>query len=407
MISDLTQIAEKNTSTLGIGHTSAQDSALFRSDPEFMRNLYNFAYDEVFMEKKAYLEPKIRSIVILAALLGCQCGEEFTVLLTAALNTGLAPIEAREIIYQAAAYMGFARIRPFLTAANQVFTERGITLPLEAQGTTIAENRREKGNQIQITIFGEGMRNNWNTGKPWRQTLNSWLAANCFGDYYTRGGLDIKTRELVTFCILAADGSCAPQLASHIAGNITVGNTKDLLIRAVLNMTPYIGYPRTLNAIACVEAAEQKVQMNSYETADAETFDRQNIFGKGTENTAFSAYFIGKSYLNPVKTDSSSPVAIFNVTFEPGCRNNWHIHHASSGGGQMIICTAGSGWYQIEGHEAVSMKPGDAAYFPPGIKHWHGAKANSWFSHLAFELPGENTSNEWLEPVSDDFYSKL
>ena len=259
MISDLTQIAEKNTSTLGIGHTSAQDSALFRSDPEFMRNLYNFAYDEVFMEKNAYLEPKTRSIVILAALLGGQCGEEFMVMLTAALNTGLAPIEAREIIYQAAAYMGFARIRPFLSAANQVFTERGITLPLEAQGTTIAENRREKGNQIQITIFGEGMRNNWNTGKPWRQTLNSWLAANCFGDYYTRTGLDYRQREMITFCFLAAQGGCEPQLTSHAAGNMKVGNDKTFLIKVISQCLPYIGYPRSLNALRCVnEAAGQQ-----------------------------------------------------------------------------------------------------------------------------------------------------
>lgn len=135
-------------------------------------------------------------------------------------------------------------------------------------------------------------------------------------------------------------------------------------------------------------------------------FEVQNIFGKGEANTTYAKYFIGNSFLNPVKIGGGDcPVMIANVTFEPGCRNNWHIHHASKGGGQIIICTAGSGWYQMEGQNPVSMEAGDAAFFPPGVKHWHGAKKDSWFSHLAFELPGENTSTEWLEPVSDEAYS--
>ena len=137
-------------------------------------------------------------------------------------------------------------------------------------------------------------------------------------------------------------------------------------------------------------------------------FEVQNIFGKGEANTSYAKYFIGNSFLNPVKIGGGDcPVMIANVTFEPGCRNNWHIHHASKGGGQIIICTAGSGWYQLEGQNPVSMEAGDAAFFPPGVKHWHGAKADRWFSHLAFELPGENTSTEWLEPVSDEAHSKI
>lgn len=135
-------------------------------------------------------------------------------------------------------------------------------------------------------------------------------------------------------------------------------------------------------------------------------FEVQNIFGKGGSNTAYAKYFTGNSFLNPVKTwGGDCPLMIANVTFEPGCRNNWHTHHASKGGGQVIICTAGSGWFQLEGQNPVSMEAGDAAFFPPGVKHWHGAKKDSWFSHLAFELPGENTSTEWLEPVSDEAYS--
>lgn len=256
MASKFTGTAAENTASMGIGPDLKQDGELFKTDPEFMNNFYNFAYDEVLSEESAFIEPKTRSIVILAALLGSQATEEFSVMLTAALNTGVTPVEAKEIIYQAAAYLGFGKVRPFLAAANTLFEEQGISLPLESQGTTTRENRREKGNQIQIDVFGEGMRESWSTGTPWRQAVNSWLASNCFGDYYTRTGLDIKTRELITFCFLAAAGGCESQLASHTAGNIAVGNDKEFLTRVVLNMTPYIGYPRTLNALAVVEAAK-------------------------------------------------------------------------------------------------------------------------------------------------------
>ena len=130
----------------------------------------------------------------------------------------------------------------------------------------------------------------------------------------------------------------------------------------------------------------------------------QEIFPRGGENTAFARYFVGKSYLNMLSTEQ---VSIGNVTFEPGCRNNWHIHRAARGGGQILLVTAGRGWYQEWGKEARELHPGDVVNIPPEVKHWHGAAADSWFSHLALEVPGENCSNEWLEPVSDEAYSKL
>lgn len=136
-------------------------------------------------------------------------------------------------------------------------------------------------------------------------------------------------------------------------------------------------------------------------------FDKENIFGKGEFNEMFDEYFIGKSYLNPLVDMQDNLMFIANVTFEPGCRNNWHIHHAESGGGQVLVCGAGEGWYQEEGEDAVSLTPGKVIEIRPGVKHWHGAKADSWFSHLALEIPGENTSSEWLEPVSDEHYDKL
>ena len=138
-----------------------------------------------------------------------------------------------------------------------------------------------------------------------------------------------------------------------------------------------------------------------------EEFDKQNIFGKGEANTAFADYFIGNSFLNPLTHPGECAVFLANVTFEPGCRNNWHIHHAKSGGGQILVCVAGRGYFQVEGKEAVEMKPGDCINIPAEVKHWHGAAPDEWFSHLAIEVPGENSSNEWLEPVSDEEYRKL
>ena len=134
-------------------------------------------------------------------------------------------------------------------------------------------------------------------------------------------------------------------------------------------------------------------------------FDKVNVFGKGEPNVDYAKYFIGNSYLNPLaKTDN---LFLANVTFEPSCRNNWHIHHATKSGGQILICTAGYGWYQEEGKEAISLEPGMVITIPSNVKHWHGAKKDSWFSHIAIEVPGENTSTEWCEAVNDEEYNSL
>ena len=135
-------------------------------------------------------------------------------------------------------------------------------------------------------------------------------------------------------------------------------------------------------------------------------FEKENVFGKGNFNEAYAQYFVGNSYLNPL-VDKSSPLFLANVTFEPGCRNNWHIHHAINGGGQILICTAGYGWYQEEGKEPVSLEPGKVIVIPANVKHWHGAKKDSWFSHISIEVPGDDTSNEWLEAVSEEEYDNL
>ena len=142
-------------------------------------------------------------------------------------------------------------------------------------------------------------------------------------------------------------------------------------------------------------------------TVSREAFEQQDAFGIGAPNDAYAQYFTGQSYLKPLTTPGACPVFLANVTFEPGCRNNWHIHHAKQGGGQILVCVAGRGYYQEEGKDAVEMKPGDVVNIPAGVKHWHGAAPDSWFSHLAVEVPGVEGSNEWLEPVGDDVYGKL
>ena len=141
--------------------------------------------------------------------------------------------------------------------------------------------------------------------------------------------------------------------------------------------------------------------------ATREEFEAADEFGVGAPNDGFAQYFSGDSFLKPLTEFGACPVFLANVTFEPGCRNNWHIHHASSGGGQLLICTTGEGWYQEEGKPAVSLEAGSVVTIPANVKHWHGAKADSWFSHIAVEVPGEDASNEWCEPVTDEEYAQL
>lgn len=231
-------------------------SSFLETDPEFIERFDNFAFDEVAGHDD--LDDKTRFMAILATLLSCQGTDEFHAMLPAALNFGVTPVEIKEIVYQSVAYLGIGRVFPFLKITNEVLTEKGIKLPLPSQATTAAENRREAGTQAQVDIFGEQMRDFWKSGPEESRNINYWLADNCFGDYYTRTGLDYKQREMITFCFLAAQGGCEPQLTSHAAANMRLGNDKEFLIKVISQSLPYIGYPRSLNALRCVnEAAKQ------------------------------------------------------------------------------------------------------------------------------------------------------
>lgn len=178
---------------------------------------------------------------------------------------------------------------------------------------------------------------------------------------------------------------------SHIAVEIGGTNIKNEFIRPVTDDE----YNKLHD-----NAPEKNNQANS-------VFEQENVFGQGMPNEMFAPYFTGNSYLNPMFTPETGRPFVANVTFEPGCRNHWHIHKASSGGGQILVCTAGEGWYQQAGKKAIALKPGKTVYVPAGVKHWHGAKKNEWFSHLSIEIPGENSSVEWLEAVAEDQYNNL
>ncbi len=221
-----------------------------------------------------------------------------------------------------------------------------------------------------------------------------------FGENWNNNDIDHKTRCIITVVALMSSGITDSSLKYHLENAKKAGVTKSEIAATVTHVAFYAGWPK---AWAVFNMAKDVWAEDNAETAMAEHANKM-AFPIGAPNDGFKQYFSGKSYLAPV---SKEQVGIFNVTFEPGCRNNWHIHRAAKGGGQILICVAGRGWYQEWGKEAIEMNPGDVVNIPAGVKHWHGAAKNSWFSHLAIEVPGENSSNEWLEPVSDEEYDKL
>jgi len=221
-----------------------------RTDPELIEVFDNFAFDEVL--KNSRLDVKTRVMVILASNLGCKALTEFQMFVNAGLNVGISPVEIKEILYQAVPYVGIAIVIDFLHATNAIFTERGIALPLEPQSTTSAEDRMEKGLALQKAIFG-GMIDQLYANAPTGQRhIQEFLSANCFGDYLTRNGLDVRTRELLTYSMLISMGGADAQVKGHIRGNVSVGNNKQKLMDVTTQLLPYIGYPRTLNALNCL-----------------------------------------------------------------------------------------------------------------------------------------------------------
>ncbi len=209
--------------------------------------------------------------------------------------------------------------------------------------------------------------------------------------------LSLKMRSTVTISSLISKGIVDQSLKYHLITAKNNGITKEEMAEILTHIAFYAGWP---NAWAAFNMTKEIYQ------DEKDTTIHGGLFGQGEENVAYQKYFTGKSYLKPL-TDSTKTISVANVTFEPGCRNNWHIHHAKTGGGQILICVEGEGWYQREGEKPQSLHPGDVITIPANVKHWHGAKKDSWFSHLAIEIPGEETSNEWLNAISNEDYNKL
>lgn len=215
-----------------------------------------------------------------------------------------------------------------------------------------------------------------------------------FGEVWSRTDkLSIRDRCIITVVALVSKGITDNSLKYHLTNAKQHGVTKIEMVEVITHIAFYIGWPNAWTVFPMVREVYQD-----------EKITKEPMFGLGEPNDTYAKYFVGQSYLNPLNKEG---VFIANVTFEPGCRNNWHIHKSTKGGGQILLCTDGEGWYQEEGKEARKLMPGDVVYVAPNIKHWHGATKDSWFSHLAIAVPGENTSNEWLEKVSDKEYENL
>lgn len=222
-----------------------------------------------------------------------------------------------------------------------------------------------------------------------------------FGENWNNGDIDLKTRCIVTMTALISSGITDASLIHHLENAKAHGVTRSEAAAIITHTAFYAGWPKAWAAFRLAK----DIWKSETVTDDAKSeHAAKMIFPVGAPNDGFTKYFVGQSYLAPVSTEQ---VGIFNVTFEPRCRNNWHIHRADKGGGQILICLAGEGYYQEWGKEAQRLHPGDVVNIPAGVKHWHGASPDSWFSHLAVEVPAENGSTEWLEPVDDEEYNKL
>lgn len=322
---------------------------------------------ENVMAKDA-LDTKQKSVATVAAYtaLGNQIGLKQAI--SEGLNAGITVNELKEILVQAYAYCGFPRSLNALATLMQTIDERGNKDVLGQETSVLPkENMLQKGTKNQTQLVGSEVKGKLFEFAP---AIDEYLKAHLFGDIFSRDNIDWQTRELATIAMLAVREGVESQLNSHI----NIGKHNGLSDEQVAEIINIAGQSKAQNV----------------------------MFGFGKENTAFSKYFIGKSYLNPITTTNGVPM--YNVTFEPRCRNNWHIHHK---GGQILLVTSGRGWYQAWGEEARELRPGDVVNIPAETKHWHGAAKDSWFTHIAVEVPAEGSSNEWLEPVTDEVYDKL
>lgn len=313
------------------------------------------------------LNAKQKSIATVASYAARGNQDGLKQALTEGLNAGVAVNEFKEILVQVYAYCGFPRSLNALNTLMQVTEERGNKDELGKLPSAKPEGESlDYGTENQTKLVGRPVEGKIYEFAP---AIDEFLKAHLFGDIFARDNVDWQTRELATIAMLASMNNVTAQLNSHI----NVGKHNGLTDEQVTEI---------------LEIADK---------TGAETV----LFGLGEENTAYAKYFIGKSYLQPMTKDG---ISASNVTFEPKCRNNWHIHHKT---GQTLFVVSGRGWYQEWGKPAQELKAGDVVNIPEGVKHWHGAAKDSWFTHIAISLPNEGATAEWLEPVEDEEYNKL
>lgn len=367
--------------------------ALFKSewnpnvgnDPEMMSILQKYIFGEVFAIGK--LNNKTREMLTVTTLVTQQTLPQLKAHINALLNTGATPNEVREIIYQCAPFIGFPKTLNAISVMNEVFSERNIKLPLENSSTTNESNRCEKGLKIQQPLYGDEIKKSLE-GLPDNlgDKVARLLSEVCFGDFYTRKGLDLKTRELLVLAILVTDGN-EDTLKSHIKGNLKAGNTKEDVAAAIIQCMPYIGFSKTFKALYIFKDVIGENAM-------------QQPFNQGEINP-YNKFFTGTTYLNMLVTkDEMWNSSIGNVTFEKGARTNWHKHS----GGQILLVTAGEGRYQEKDKNIQVLKAGDVVKIPKDVIHWHGASPDSDFAHISIETNIPNNQTTWLEPVSDSEY---
>ncbi len=315
--------------------------------------------------------------------------------LNEAFDNGLTLNQLKEELSQLYAYTGFPRSLNALGVLQKVAERRkaqGKPMPETAEPDRFKQgyDALKQGTEVQSRL----------TGKPYKNefcdAVDYYLKAHLFGDVFASEVLSYPERELATIGALSSLEGVEPQLVSHVSGSRNMGVTDAQLRGVPAVLAAKVGSAaayRAQNAVA-------KVLGDSVPNAGVPT---DLPFEVGEANTAYAKYFIGNSYLALLATGEGK-LPLSNVTFEPACRNNWHIHH---GGGQILICVSGRGWYQAWGEPARMLRPGDVVDIPADVKHWHGAARDSWFQHIALSVPGDNKSNEWLEPVTDEEYNKL
>lgn len=365
----------------------------FKEDVEIQKIMLHHMMKEV--EANCFLTSKMQGLLVLTALCINHGKDRIKEHIQNLLDMGIDPFVIQETLYHCIPYAGLIVVDQALEEMHSVWNKRNIHIEKEVASLDDAQ-RYAQGYHMQITAFDEAtIQQGYTNAKEDTIHFQKFLTAHCFGDFYTRSALDLQQRELLTFGILASLGGCEKQLYAHVGANLHVGNSRKDLLSAITCLQPYIGFPRTLNALQIInEVTNQKKEK---ETA----MKTKTIFPIGEKNTAYEQYFIGQSYLNMLVKE---PMSIANVTFEPGCRNHWHIHHKS---GQILLVTNGTGWYQEWGKAARKLKAGDVVNIPAEIKHWHGATKDSWFSHIAIEVPAQGASNEWLEAVEEEAYQAL